>query len=63
MKPSRLSFLIGMTIGALIALRPAHAQPASAAEGALQPGESFKECRNCPEMRNYLGFRVAKTLD
>jgi len=50
MKPSRLSFLIGMTIGALIALRPAHAQPASAAEGALQPGETFKECRNCPEM-------------
>jgi formylglycine-generating enzyme required for sulfatase activity len=41
-------FLIGVSAGALLALRPAHAQ--TPGDAPLQPGQTFKECRNCPEM-------------
>jgi formylglycine-generating enzyme required for sulfatase activity len=50
MKPSRLSLQIGLALGAVIAFGPAHAQTASATHGVSEPGRSFKECRNCPEM-------------
>jgi formylglycine-generating enzyme required for sulfatase activity len=49
MKPSPRLFLIGATIGALFVLRSTHGQTEITAENA-RPGQTFKECRNCPEM-------------
>jgi len=43
-------FLVGTAVCALVALGPVYAQTTSTADSRLQPGQTFKECRNCPEM-------------
>jgi formylglycine-generating enzyme required for sulfatase activity len=50
MKRSRPLFLIGTTISVLLALPLAFGQTENAARRAAKPGQTLKECRNCPEM-------------
>jgi formylglycine-generating enzyme required for sulfatase activity len=47
-KKSRDVWVIAMAIGALLASWSASAQ--NGKHAALRPGQTFKECRNCPEM-------------
>ncbi|HVG54901.1 MAG TPA: hypothetical protein VM846_10745, partial [Vicinamibacterales bacterium] len=37
-----------MTLAAVV--HPVAQQPATRTPSAVKPGQSFKECRNCPEM-------------
>src|SRR5690606_2278315 len=50
MKLLKHSLLIGLSTCALIALQPASAQTAGTDARVSRPGDTFKECRNCPEM-------------
>lgn len=50
MKQSRQFLLIGWTVGTLLAFRAVHSQTESTVAVAPEPGQTLKECRNCPEM-------------
>ncbi|MDH3441072.1 MAG: formylglycine-generating enzyme family protein, partial [Gammaproteobacteria bacterium] len=50
MTRSRLPVAAGMALAALIALGPLQAQPSKPVSSSLYAGQSFQECRNCPEM-------------
>jgi formylglycine-generating enzyme required for sulfatase activity len=49
MKPEIRSLLV-MAALAVVALAPAHGQTQSGRRAAPSAGDTFKECRNCPEM-------------
>jgi formylglycine-generating enzyme required for sulfatase activity len=42
--------VLAVTIGAVLAALPAQAQRDRGADAKLAPGQTFTECRNCPEM-------------
>jgi formylglycine-generating enzyme required for sulfatase activity len=50
MKRSRQFLLMGIAASALLPFRPAQAQDEHSAEGPLEAGRTFKECRHCPGM-------------
>lgn len=50
MSQSRHAFFFGTAVSAILVIRVADAQSVDTTDYPLQPGETFKECRNCPEM-------------
>jgi formylglycine-generating enzyme required for sulfatase activity len=50
MKPIRSLALAAAFVAALCVLQPLAAQTSNKPRAALKPGDTFKECRNCPTM-------------
>jgi formylglycine-generating enzyme required for sulfatase activity len=49
MTTTKATLLLAMAIGAVSSVTPAHAQRERGTD-TMRPGQTFKECRNCPEM-------------